>query len=90
MEQIRRRQPNQARRAAGFLAWKPFAHKAKHRVAAGRGEQGTRTTAMAELQKVSGKVDVARYNWPGLCGVQAICGMFDPRPRLVKRQQTQG
>lgn len=79
---IRRRQP---KRAAGFLAWKPFAHKGKHRMTAGRGDQGTRTSPMEVLQIVTGKVDVARYNWPGLCGVQVQCGMFDPRPRLVKR-----
>lgn len=87
MEIIRQRQP---KRAAGFTAWKPFAHKAKHRVAAGRGEQGTRTTPMAVLQTISGRVDVARYNWPGICGVQAICGMYDPRPRLVKANKGGG
>lgn len=79
---IRARQP---KRAAGFMAWKEFSHKAKHRMNSGKGEQGTRVGAMKQLQFITTQVDTARYNWPGLVGVQASSGMYDPRPRLVKK-----
>lgn len=68
------------------MAWREFAHKAKHRAGSGGGAQGTRVGAIKALQLVSSKVDTARYNWPGLCGVQISSGIYDPRPRLVKRQ----
>lgn len=67
------------------MAWREFAHKAKHRAGSGGGSQGTRVGDVKQLQWVSRQVDLARYNWPGLVGVQAQCGMFDPRPRLVKK-----
>lgn len=71
-------------KAAGFQAIRQFAHKAKHRREAIE-DQKLVTSRWDAVINATRKVDVARVNWPGLIGVQRICGMFDPKPRLVKR-----
>lgn len=78
MDIIRQRQP---RKAAGFEPVKPFAHKGKHR----RGpssEQGVKLSGW-DIDGTK-KVDEARVNWKGILYMQQDCGVYDPRPRLVK------
>lgn len=79
MEIIKQKQP---KKAAGFQPIKPFAHKGKHRRDAYT-DQGLVLSAWSG--DVSTRVDVDRVNWPGILFLQAECGLFDSKPRLVRK-----
>lgn len=80
------------KKATGWQPTRGFQHRAKIRRQPG-GESGLRLSAWETIAARSGRVDTARANWAiagGLMGVQSRCGMFDPRPRLVKHSEGGG
>lgn len=77
----------QPKRAQGAIPAKQFAHHApvkrnRHHIAT---DQTIKMSPWDHTMNASMKVDEQRVNWKGIAYMQAEYGMFDPRPRLVKR-----
>lgn len=84
MDIIRQRQP---KKAAGFVATRSFTKSMK--VKRNRHEinlnQTTKASPWDHIMATTTKVDADRVNWKGIIYLQEECGVYDPKPRLVKR-----
>lgn len=77
----------QPRRAQGATPAKPFQHhkqvkRNRHHVDT---DQTIKMSPWGHTEAVSTRVDYTRVNWKGILFMQQEYGMFDPKPRLVKR-----
>jgi hypothetical protein len=74
-----------AKKAQGFEPVRQFAHKAKHRRGASSDQKEALTPWDALMAAKRGRIDFDRVNWPGCIYLQQECGLFDPKPRLIKK-----
>lgn len=81
------------KKAQGWEPIKHFAHKPKVRRNAARiqslqVDQALQLSPWGHVAMVkTTAVDVSRANWKGILFLQQECGVYDERPRLVKRGQ---